>query len=240
MKKIFGFIGSPLKEKSNTYTLAKMMLDQLVEMDNNIRFELITAGDVNIQPCKGCWSCMNLGKCPLDKTDDMAILKQKMINSDFIIWGSPVYAMQVSGQMKTFLDRLASWYHTFKLVGKPGMTVSTTAGAGIEEVHEYLKVVLNAAGVKVVSSLDSYGTLPETLVDPGNALKSAYKVASEIYPYLTCQKTAETDENLERSFQINKNKVIYGANVLKADYKYWKENGMLELDSFEGLLKKLI
>lgn len=237
--KIFGFIGSPLKDKSNTYVLTKMMLDKLVEIDKDIKFHLITAGDVNIQSCKGCWSCMNVGKCPLDKKDDMTILKQRMLDSDFIIWGSPVYVMQVSGQMKTFLDRLASWYHTFRLAGKPGITVSTTAGAGLEEVHKYLKLVLNAAGVKVVSSLETFGTLPKTLVDPEDALKSAHKIAYEIYPYLTCKKTVETDENLEYSFQINKNKVIYAKEVLKADYKYWEKNKMLEMESFEELLENL-
>jgi len=237
--KIFGFIGSPLKKKSNTYTLTKMMLDKLLDIDTDIKFDLITAGDVNIQSCNGCWSCMNLGKCPQDKKDDMAVLKQKMLDSDFIIWGSPVYAMHVSGQMKTFLDRLASWYHTFRLAGKPGITVSTTAGAGLEEVHAYLKLVLNAAGVKVISSLNSFGTLPGTLTDPEEALKSAHKAAYEIYPYLTGEKTIETDEGLEYSFQVNKNKVIYGVEVLGADYEYWKKKGMLEMDSFEDLLKKI-
>lgn len=239
MKKIVGFIGSPLKKKSNTYTLTKMMLNKLLEIDSNIKFDLITAGDVDIQSCNGCWSCMKLGKCPLDEMDDMAFLKEKMLNSDFIIWGSPVYAMHVSGQMKTFLDRLASWYHTFRLAGKPGITVSTTAGAGLEEVHDYLKLVLNAAGVKVVSALDSFGTLPGTLIAPEEALKSAHKAAYEIYPHLTGEKNIETDEGLEYSFQVNKNKVIYGAEVLKADYEYWEENGMLKMDSFEDLLKKI-
>ena len=82
---IFGFIGSPLKERSNTYTLTRMMLDKLVEMNENINYELLTAGHVNINYCKGCWSCMKVGKCPQDKLDDMGSLKQKMIDSNFII-----------------------------------------------------------------------------------------------------------------------------------------------------------
>ncbi|HMK53712.1 MAG TPA: flavodoxin family protein [Methanobacteriaceae archaeon] len=236
--KIFGFIGSPLKKRSNTYTLTKMMVDKLLEMDNNVKCTLFTAGDVNIQPCRGCWSCMNLGVCPLDKIDDMAFLKKKMLESDLIIWGSPVYAMQVSGQMKTFLDRLATWYHTLRLAGKPGITVSTTAGAGLEEVHDYLGLVLNAAGVKVISSLDTFGTLPETLINAEDALKSAHKVAYEIYPYLISEKPIESDNGLENSFQVNKNKIIYGSEVLRADYKYWEEHEMLGLNSFKELLKK--
>lgn len=236
--KIFGFIGSPLKDKSNTYTLTRMLVDKLANIDNRIECDIITASDVHITPCTGCWSCMAKGFCPLDARDDMAILKDKMVKSNLIIWGSPVYAMQVSGQMKTFLDRLAHWYHTLRLVGKPGVTVSTTAGAGLEEVHQYLKVLLNAAGVKVVSTLDTYGTLPGTLLNPENASKLAEEVAYKIYPFITGSTPIETDEGLEKSFQTNKTKVMYGAEVLGADLIYWQDHGMMEMNSFEELLHK--
>ena len=36
MKKIFSFIGSPLKKNSNTRTLTEMMLDELEKMDETI------------------------------------------------------------------------------------------------------------------------------------------------------------------------------------------------------------
>ncbi|EKF84761.1 flavodoxin family protein [Methanobacterium formicicum] len=237
--RIFGFIGSPLKNKSNTYTLTKMMLDKLQDIDGNLKYDLFTAEDVNIMSCKGCWSCMSSGFCPLDERDDMGVLKKKMLESNLIIWGSPVYAMQVSGQMKTFLDRLAHWYHTLRLAGKPGVTVSTTAGSGLEEVHGYLRVVLNATGVKVVSTLDTFGTLPGTLVNHENALKSANKVAYEIYPFLTGEKPITSDKGLEETFQANKIKVTYGAEVLVADRRYWEENGILEMNSFNELLQKI-
>lgn len=148
--KIFGFIGSPLQKRSNTYTLTKMMIDKLLEKNRAIEYSLFTAGDVNIQSCTGCWSCMTHGQCPLDKKDDMAFLKEEMMGSDLIIWGSPVYALHVSGQMKTFLDRLVNWYHTLRLAGKSGVTVSTTAGSGLEEVHQYLRLLLSVSGVKTI------------------------------------------------------------------------------------------
>lgn len=237
--KIFGFIGSPLKKRSNTYTLTKMMIDKLLEKERDIEYTLLTSGDVEIQSCNGCWSCMTHGSCPLEKKDDMTFLKEEMMKSDLIIWGSPVYAMQVSGHMKTFLDRLVIWYHTLKLAGKPGVTVSTTAGAGLEEVHRYLKLLFNAAGIKTVYSLDAYGTLPGSLTNPENALKSANKAANVIYAFINGEKSIESDKDLEHAFQVNKNKVIYGAEVLRADYKYWKEHEMLEINSFEELLRKI-
>lgn len=237
--KIFGFIGSPLKTRSNTYTLTKMMIDELLQIDRDIEYDLLTAGDVDIRPCKGCWSCMNMGICPLDKKDDMESLKKEMLESNLIIWGSPVYAMQVSGQMKTFLDRLASWYHTLRLAGKPGVSVSTTAGGGLEEVHQYLRLLLNGTGVKVIATLDTFGTLPGTLTDNESASRSAIETAHKIYPFITGVRNIESDEGLEHSFQVNKNKVIYADQVLKADHNYWRERKMLELCSFKELLEKL-
>ncbi len=235
--KIFGFIGSPLKKKSNTYTLTKMMIDKLLEKDGDIKYTLLTAGNVNIWSCNGCWSCMTQGLCPLDIKDDMAFLKEEMLESDLIIWGSPVYAMHISGQMKTFLDRLASWYHTLRLAGKPGITVSTTAAKGLDEVHQYLRLLFSVSGVKTIYSLDTYGTLPGTIVDLESAQKSADKAANEIYPYLTDEKVIESDEWLEYSFQTMKNKVM-NKDDLNGDYNYWHEHGMLEMNSFKELLQK--
>lgn len=239
MKKIFGFIGSPLKKNSNTYALTKMMLDKLQEMDEKIDYEVLTAGQVEINHCKGCWLCMRKGICPQDKKDDMRMLKKKMMEADFIIWGSPVYTMQVTGQMKTFLDRLSSWYHLLKLAGKSGMVVVTTASSGMEEVKQYLNMMLCATGVEVVTHLDTYGTFPKTLSDPEEALKQAQLKAAEVNPYITGEKTAETNDDLEEVFFNMKYKVTYGAKWLPSEYEYWKENGMLELNSFKELLEKI-
>lgn len=239
MKKIFGFIGSPLSERSNTYTLTRMMLDKLVQMDDEIEYELLTSGDVEIKHCNGCWSCMTRGKCPQDKLDDMGMLKEKMLEADFIIWGSPVYTMQVSGQMKTFLDRLAAWYHLLRLAGKTGITTCTTAGGGMDEVQEFLSMLLYTIGVKVVGNLGAYGTFPKTLSEPEKAREDAEEMAEKIYPHLNGEIKIVTDEFLEVSFDSMKNKVVYGARWLPGDYEYWKENEMLELNSFEELLLKL-
>ena len=48
MKKVFAFIESPLKEKSNTYTLTKMLLDSLVEKDSSIKYDLLSSGSTHM------------------------------------------------------------------------------------------------------------------------------------------------------------------------------------------------
>ncbi len=239
MKKIFGFIGSPLKTKSNTYNLAKMMLDKLVEKDGEISYELLTAGDVNVKYCMGCWSCMTRGICPQDKKDDMKMLKEKMLEADAVLWGSPVYTMQVSGQMKTFMDRLAAWYHLIRLAGKPGISVVTTASGGLKEVHDFIEMLLGVLGVKVVAKLDTYAYFPGIYRDKDAAMKNAQEAAEVVYPYIIGEKLVETDEYMEECFQAMKHKIEFGSKWLQGDYNFWKEHGMLGLNSYGELLEKI-
>jgi len=240
MKTIFAYIGSPLKERSNTYTLTMMLIERLKEMDSTVTAEVLTAGHVNVHYCTGCWICMTRGFCPLDKRDDMGKLKEKMLQTDFIIFGSPVYTYTVSGQMKTFLDRLAAWYHQVRLAGKPGMTVATTAGSGMDQVHNLLGMLLGALGVKTVATLETHGYFPKTLKDTAEARKAAHTAAEKIYPYLTGEKQVESDPEMEECFKMMKQKSVLGREWLPADYAYWEKNGMLGLNSYAELLKKLL
>ena len=240
MSRIFGFIGSPLKRKSNTYRLTMMMLEILEQMGRDITHEILTAGHVKLNYCQGCWTCMteNYSSCPQDRLDDMAILKQKMEAADFLILGSPVHTAHMSGQMKTYFDRLSAWYHIFKLAGKPGLTVVTTGSVHQEELHDFMGMLMGCLGIKVVARLDAVGFSPGVFMDEVEARKNAEETANIIYPYMTGEKKIETDQNMERCFQAMKDKVLSGEKWL-AGYKYWKENGMLELNSYAELLEKI-
>jgi multimeric flavodoxin WrbA len=70
--------------------------------------EFITLKDKNIAFCKGCMACQKLGKCVIN--DDANEITQKMKNSDVIVWVTPVYYYEMSGQMKTVIDRANSLY----------------------------------------------------------------------------------------------------------------------------------
>ncbi len=238
-KHVFAFIGSPLKERSNTWTLTMMLLERLKEMDPQVTFEALTAGHVTVRPCLGCWCCMTKGVCPLDAKDDIGALKQKMLAADVIIFGSPVYTYSVSGQMKTFLDRLASWYHTIRLAGKPGVTVATTAGSGMDQVHQLLGLLLSALGVKVVTTLETHGYFPKTLKDPEGARRAAHAAAEALYPYLSGAQRVESDPEMEEAFRIMKQKSVMGRQWLPADHAYWEQHGMLGVESYAALLAKL-
>jgi len=239
MTKIFGFIGSPLGEKSNTYNLTMMMLEHLKKINKSIDYVVFTSGQVNIKPCTGCWGCVYKGydHCPLDREDDMSLLKDNMLNADIIIWGSPVHTLNVSVQMKVFIDRLRSWYHILKLAGKSGVTVTTSSGAGIADVHRYLTTTMLSTGVKVLANLDAKAGLPQKFFDKNEAEDRSMKIARKIIPYTTGKKQVITDKQLELCF--SQSKKIAGVEDFKGSYDYWKNSGMLDMSSFAELLEKV-
>ena len=68
----------------------------------------ISLRDKNIGFCKGCLACLKTGQCVIK--DDAVEIAQKMHDAEVIAFASPIYYYEMSGQMKTMLDR-ANWLY---------------------------------------------------------------------------------------------------------------------------------
>ncbi len=99
--KIIGIDGSPRKN-GNTEKLVKRVLAGAEEAESNTEF--LKLADLNINYCQGCGSCRATGECIIK--DDMDCIVDSIQQSDVIVLGSPIYAWQVSGNTKVFMDRL--------------------------------------------------------------------------------------------------------------------------------------
>jgi multimeric flavodoxin WrbA len=156
-------------------------------------------GKLDIKPCTGCSAClMNEGQCVI--RDDMQGLYDKLLAADGLIVGSPTYFMDVSGAVKTFIDRTMAiryrgigpeykagmpWLGTVPLAGRPMVPVVTVAGAGHERAVETLKAFADdchrmkiAARVVEVVGMNDVSDMPEVLQraqDAGKKLNAALK-----------------------------------------------------------------
>lgn len=93
-------MGSPRK-KGNTHLLVSKILDgaEAAGADTEILF----LGDLNIRECNGCYNCWKGRQC--SKKDDMKGLYPKIVESDIIVFGTPVYWYGPTALMKCFIDR---------------------------------------------------------------------------------------------------------------------------------------
>jgi multimeric flavodoxin WrbA len=100
MNKILGIVGSP-RRNGNTHILVSKILEGA--KDAGGKAELLFLKDMNIRDCDGCHACWK-GK-PCSKKDDMNGIYPKIIESDIIVFGTPVYWYGPTAIMKAFLDR---------------------------------------------------------------------------------------------------------------------------------------
>ncbi|MBY8983140.1 MAG: flavodoxin family protein [Candidatus Lokiarchaeota archaeon] len=96
---ILGINGSPHKDGNTSYALHYAL--SLLE-NAGFETEYITLADKKINFCKACLNCRR-GNCV--HNDDMQFILDSMRRSSCIVLASPVFMGQITGQMKTMMDR---------------------------------------------------------------------------------------------------------------------------------------
>ena len=238
MKKVFAYIGSQMREKSCTAALARRILEEAAKkLEGGLEYEVVTPDQVTVLPCKGCCNCFRYCECPQDQLDDMAAIKEKMLAADFIIWGSPVYAHQVSGQTKIFIDRISYWFHLLQLAGKKGLVLSTTSGSGYREVLHYLSKLMYYTGMKPVGGYNVNAYLQGSFADPNDLEQKVEKAADLICRHLQ-DPAVKVNKLLEEIFQANKQQILAARELKPGEYAFWESRDYLDCGSFQELLTK--
>lgn len=109
MSKKVLIISTSLRNNSNSEILAKETFRGATDAGHDVEF--VTLRDKEINFCKGCMACQTKGKCVIK--DDANSITLKMKDADVIVWATPIYYYEMSGQMKTLIDR-ANYLFTAK------------------------------------------------------------------------------------------------------------------------------
>lgn len=101
MKKRILIISSSLRQNSNSHALAVEFARGAGEAGHEV--ELISLLGKDIAFCRGCLVCQKTQRCVIH--DDADAIARKMIGADVIAFATPIYYYEMSGQLKTLLDR---------------------------------------------------------------------------------------------------------------------------------------
>lgn len=105
MKKVL-IVSTSLRNNANSEILAHEAERGAIEAGHEVEF--ISLKNKNINFCKGCLACQKLGKCVID--DDANEITAKIKDANVIVWATPIYYYEISGQMKTMIDRANSLF----------------------------------------------------------------------------------------------------------------------------------
>jgi multimeric flavodoxin WrbA len=120
--------GSPRKDWS-TGTLLKSALEGAESM--GAQTSLIHLYDLDYQGCTSCFSCKRKGNtcaglCAM--RDDLREVLAAVIESDVLLLGSPVYFGDVTGEVRSFLERLLFPSTSYDEFGRSDFTGRVSSG----------------------------------------------------------------------------------------------------------------
>ena len=104
--KIIAVISTSLRPGSNSNALAERFAEGAKAAGNEVEF--ISLRGKEIKFCIGCLSCQKTGACVFK--DDVPAIMDIVMNADVVCWATPIYYYEMSGQMKTFIDRMNAMY----------------------------------------------------------------------------------------------------------------------------------
>ena len=99
-------IETSLRSGSNSDILAESFAKGAKDAGKDV--EIVSLKGKKINFCSGCFACQKLGKCIID--DDANDITEKILEAEVIVWATPIYYYEMSGQMKTMIDRANSLY----------------------------------------------------------------------------------------------------------------------------------
>lgn len=140
-------VNSSPHEHGCTYTALREVAEELKRQ--GIESEIVHIGKEAIHGCIACGQCRKTGKCVFD--DAVNRIAPKLAEADGIIFGTPVYYAGISGQLKSFLDRLF-FSNSRKLAYKPAAAVVSARRGGCTATFDDVVKYFTINNMPVVSS----------------------------------------------------------------------------------------
>ena len=179
MKTVILF-GSPRKE-GNTIQLARAVSDALRAKGGNVR--MLYLNDLNIRPCQGCYACLKGGVCKIN--DDMKDIRKYVLESDLIVYATPIYWFGPSGQLKLAMDRSIAFLDEkseSRVKGKKAITLMTFADDSMDTCEPALgmfRKTFDLLKIDWLGSVEAPGCTGEGIVEK-RYMEQAARLAESI------------------------------------------------------------
>lgn len=168
--KIVVINGSPKGESSNTNKMVNAFLKGAQEVGANTINIFLAENE--IKHCRGCHVCWTKGPGQCVISDDMLKVLSLVGGADVIIFASPVYFENISGMLKTFMDRMTMLGSPHSQKDEKEVGVQTEA----EELHGPKLMMISSCGHPNSSEFDVTSLWIKRV-----ALKMNMELIGEIY-----------------------------------------------------------
>lgn len=194
-------------------------------------FETVFLSDHEINSCKGCTVCFKKQACIIK--DDVTIIIEKMKSSDGIIFVTPIYAMNIPGLFKTFIDRISYMLHKPALYDKHSYIIVTTDIGGLKPISMYLRYMMNAFGLYNTGYIGVTAKHIQKNEDYQNKISNSMTAEAEKFKNLLNRGHHYKPKFTQIvRFNLWKMSAILKKDSYPGDFQYWEEKEWLDKDYY--------
>lgn len=181
-KKIVILNGSPRKT-GNTSELIKAFSEGAESAGNEV--VTFSLGSMDIHGCKGCFGGDSGRECPCVQQDDMKMIYPEVRNADVVVLASPLYYWNMSGQLRTAVDRLFALEeggeNLLRGNGKACALLMAAEGSGFNDVVLYYDHLVEHLRWKNLGHVLSGGNMDIGDIKGKKELNEAYELGKAIH-----------------------------------------------------------
>lgn len=173
--------GSPRK-KGNTSALVQAFREGAESSGNTVTEFFL--GGMDIHGCKGCFGGHSSKKCPCVQKDDMAQIYPAVKECDVVVLASPLYYWNMSGQLRTAVDRLFALEegdgNLLRGHDRSSALLMAAEGNGFEDVVLYYDHLMEHLRWKNLGHVLAGGNMKMGDIEGKPELQEAYRLGQSI------------------------------------------------------------
>ncbi|MFX0050019.1 MAG: flavodoxin family protein [Candidatus Hermodarchaeota archaeon] len=217
------------RKKGNTFHTSRAMIDEMGKL-GQVNAEFLFLRDYKLEFCLGCRSCFDKGEKACPRKDDLLLIVEKLKKVNGVIFASPVYVSDISGEMKTLIDRMAYITHRPAFFNKCSFIITTTHSVGNKHARDSLGAATFAWGFHHVGSLGLKIPTVKGPPDLERNQKQIKKAARKFYTAIDKQHFKSPSLLSLAVFKVQQRANSNPEYKETLDYNYWVNNGYSDLE----------
>lgn len=221
------------QHKGSTYHITEILKERLTEGSETVVHEYFMPKDTP-EYCVGCFRCILKGEENCYQSEKALKILDSMLMSDVIIFDSPTYCIEMTGQLKTLFDHYGYMWMPHRprkeMFSKIGVAISTAAGSGARNVTKSMARQMFWWGVPRIYRLSfnvnasCWDDVPEKKRE--RIIKRTQETADSIK-----KKIGRAKPGFKTRLMFNVMRKIQQSNTWNmTDRDYWEKNGWLKKD----------
>lgn len=176
--KIVVLEGSPNKHGSSN-----MLADEFIRgaEKSGHKIEVIDVAHANIHPCTGCIHCGYEGPCV--QKDDVENIRKIILDSDMIVFVTPLYYYGMSAQLKTMIDRFCAFNSSIQRKHMKSAIISAAWNADswtFDSLMSHYKTLVRYLNFEDMGAVLGKGCGTPSMTRQSKYMKTAYELGRKL------------------------------------------------------------